>query len=193
MLSVIYEWETRVSARVMALTLRLGAGLALLACGASAVPTAKVAFGRHGLAEGEADVMYAKENTKVVSLSPQMVSSAIARMMSLDSRPELGTDLPAGDIFNRPDANVMVFVDGVRPQGERFRWETCTAYHDGQLRVESCRVCALLPCSTRALFWGLGSSARNLAGLLVENLSDPDPQKDCDGVALYSSESVQSL
>ncbi|CAM9641962.1 unnamed protein product [Ascophyllum nodosum] len=55
----------------------------------------------------------------MASLTPQLLASAIARVMSLDSRAEVDTALPAGDIFNRPDANVLVFVDGLRPEGSK--------------------------------------------------------------------------
>lgn len=54
-------------------------------------------------------------------MTPQLLSSAIARVMSLDARAEVGAELPAGDIFNRPDGNVLVFVDGLRPQGNEGR------------------------------------------------------------------------
>ncbi len=60
---------------------------------------------------------HATESSRLAAMTPQLLSSAIARVMSLDARAEVDTTLPAGDIFNRPDANVLVFVDGVRPTG----------------------------------------------------------------------------
>lgn len=107
----------------VATTLRLGVSLAFLGCGALALSTSsRVAFHQHGLKEGDDIVLHAPASgsSKIsASLTPELLSSAIARVMSLDSRPELGRDLPAGDIFNRPDGNVLVFVDGLRPQGEQ--------------------------------------------------------------------------
>lgn len=101
-------------------SVRFGAaGLALLGCGALALPASKVAFGQHGVAEGEDAVMHAPlvSGSRMVSMTPQLLSSAIARVMSLDARAEVNTGLPAGDIFNRPDGNVLVFVDGLRSTG----------------------------------------------------------------------------
>lgn len=90
--------------------------------GGWALPS-KVAFVQHGLAEGEDAVMHAPPggSSRLSSITPQLLSSAIARVMSLDARAEVDTGLPAGDIFNRPDANVLVFVDGVRPTGTAVR------------------------------------------------------------------------
>lgn len=101
-------------------SIRFGAaGLALLGCGAFALPSSKVAFLQHGVEEGEDAVMHAPSTvmTKMASLTPQLLSSAISRVMSLDARAEVDTGLPAGDIFNRPDGNVLVFVDGLRASG----------------------------------------------------------------------------
>lgn len=102
----------------------MAAALAVLGLqqGAWALPSSKVqvAFAQHGLAEGEDAVMHAPhatESSRLAAMTPQLLSSAIARVMSLDARAEVDTTLPAGDIFNRPDANVLVFVDGVRPTG----------------------------------------------------------------------------
>lgn len=85
--------------------------------GAWALPSSKVAFAQHGLAEGEDAVMHAPPagSSRLSAITPQLLASAIARVMSLDARAEVDTGLPAGDIFNRPDANVLVFVDGLRP------------------------------------------------------------------------------
>lgn len=87
--------------------------------GAWALSSSKVAFLQHGLAEGEDAVMHAPPSgsSRLSAITPQLLSSAIARVMSLDARAEVDTGLPAGDIFNRPDANVLVFVDGLRPAG----------------------------------------------------------------------------
>eukprot|EP00752_Nemacystus_decipiens_P016253 g14533.t1 len=87
--------------------------------GAWALPSSKVAFLQHGLAEGEDAVMHAPPagSSRLSAITPQLLSSAIARVMSLDARAEVDTGLPAGDIFNRPDANLLVFVDGLRPTG----------------------------------------------------------------------------
>ncbi|CAB1119967.1 unnamed protein product [Ectocarpus sp. CCAP 1310/34] len=86
---------------------------------AAAAPSSKVAFVQHGLAEGEDAVMHAPStiSSRLATITPQVLSSAIARVMSLDARAEVEAGLPAGDIFNRPDANVLVFVDGIRPKG----------------------------------------------------------------------------
>lgn len=86
---------------------------------AAAAPSSKVAFAQHGLAEGDDAVMHAPStiSSRLATMTPQLLSSAIARVMSLDARAEVETGLPAGDIFNRPDANVLVFVDGLRPKG----------------------------------------------------------------------------
>lgn len=109
----------------------LAPALALLGLqqGAWALPSSKVAFLQHGLAEGEDAVMHAPpagSSSRLSAITPQLLSSAIARVMSLDARAEVDTGLPAGDIFNRPDANVLVFVDGLRPTGADFfrgrRW-----------------------------------------------------------------------
>lgn len=93
--------------------------LTLLASGAFALPSTKVAFVQHGVADGDDAIMHgpSKVTTRIASLTPQLLSSAIARVMSLDARAEVDTGLPAGDIFNRPDGNVLVFVDGLRPTG----------------------------------------------------------------------------
>lgn len=102
------------------------AALALLGAQLAEAVTAspsKVAFVQHGLAEGEDAVMHAPSTTRsrLATMTPQLLSSAIARVMSLDARAEVDTGLPAGDIFNRPDANVLVFVDGLRPTGTARR------------------------------------------------------------------------
>lgn len=97
---------------------------ALLGCGASALSPSRVAFGQHGVAEGDENVMHAPVqggSSRLASMTPQLLSSAIARVMSLDARAEVGAELPAGDIFSRPDGNVLVFVDGLRPKGKRGR------------------------------------------------------------------------
>lgn len=99
--------------------------------------SSKVAFAQHGLEEGEDAVMHAPPSSsapgtgtaatsspRLATVTPQLLSSAIARVMSLDARAEVDTGLPAGDIFNRPDANVLVFVDGLRPTG------MCVVYDD---------------------------------------------------------------
>lgn len=107
--------------------LRLGcSALALLACGAfaakqRAIPSAtRVAFAQHGVAEGEDAVILDPASSRKAAfyLTPEALSSAIARVMSLDGANTEMADLPAGDIFNRPDGNVLVFVDGLRPQGD---------------------------------------------------------------------------
>lgn len=101
-------------------SIRFGAaGLALLGSGAFALSSTKVAFLQHGVEEGEDVVMHPPSmlSSKLASLTPQLLSSAISRVMSLDARAEVDTGLPAGDIFNRPDGNVLVFVDGLRPSG----------------------------------------------------------------------------
>lgn len=113
----------------------LATALALLGLlqGAWALPSSKVAFLQHGLAEGEDAVMHAlpSGSSRLSALTPQLLSSAIARVMSLDARAEVDTGLPAGDIFNRPDVNVLVLVDGLRPtgaalfEGKRWREEQC--------------------------------------------------------------------
>ena len=84
------------------------------------MPSSRVAFLQHGLAEGEEAVIHAPPagSSRLSAITPQLLSSAIARVMSLDARAEVDTGLPAGDIFNRPDANVLVFVDGLRPTGD---------------------------------------------------------------------------
>lgn len=106
--------------------LRLGySALALLGCGAlaakqRAIPSAtRVAFAQHGVADGEDAVMLEPASSRKAAsyLTPQVLSSAIARVMSLDGANTDMADLPAGDIFNRPDGNVLVFVDGLRLQG----------------------------------------------------------------------------
>lgn len=112
--------------------LRLGTAVLLAGCGASVVDAAKqraipsatrVAFTQHGVSEGEDVVMHEPSIWRKATsyLTPEVLSSAIARVMSLDGRAsrEAGVELPAGDIFNRPDGNVLVFVDGLRPQGKR--------------------------------------------------------------------------
>lgn len=108
----------------MARTIRTSL-LALLGLqqGAWALPSSKVAFLQHGLADGEDAVMHAPPagSSRLSSITPQLLSSAIAKVMSLDARAEVDTGLPAGDIFNRPDANVLVFVDGLRPTGTASR------------------------------------------------------------------------
>lgn len=102
----------------------VAAALALLSAsqqGAWALQQSKVAFAQHGLEEGEDAVMHAPSSSsgtsRLATMTPQLLSSAIARVMSLDARAEVDTGLPAGDIFNRPDANVLLFVDGLRPAG----------------------------------------------------------------------------
>lgn len=107
----------------------LAAALALLSAsqqqqGVWALQQSKVAFAQHGLEEGEDAVMHAPSSSagsgassRLSTMTPQLLSSAIARVMSLDARAEVDTGLPAGDIFNRPDANVLLFVDGLRPAG----------------------------------------------------------------------------
>lgn len=144
----------------MASTLRLGAGLVLLGCGALAAPSSRVAFVQHGVGEGENAIMHARSSSKTAMLTPQMLASAIARVMSLDARAELGTELPAGDIFNRPDGNVMVFVDGVRPQGESCVFHTrvipCIVH-------PKCLVCCVSSdCIRRVLV--IGTPATTFAG-----------------------------
>ena len=102
-------------------SIRFGAaGLAVLGSGAFALPSSKIAFLQHGVVEGEDAVMHPPStlSSKLASLTPQLLSSAISRVMSLDARAEVDTGLPAGDIFNRPDGNVLVFVDGLRASGE---------------------------------------------------------------------------
>lgn len=104
---------------VLAMSVRLTT-LALLGYEAFALPNTRVAFSEHGVTEGDEAVLHPPVTSRVrmASLTPQILSSAIARVMSLDARAEVDTALPAGDIFNRPDANVLVFVDGLRPEGE---------------------------------------------------------------------------
>lgn len=123
------------------------AALALLGCGAFALPNSRIAFTQHGVAEGEDALVHAAPtlSSRLASLTPQLLSSAIARVMSLDSRAEVNTGLPAGDIFNRPDGNVLVFVDGLRPTGEDraqptrgvgARWGWGTGAGGGVISVE---------------------------------------------------------
>lgn len=116
----------------------------LLGCGASALSPSRVAFGQHGVAEGDENVMHAPAqggSSRLASLTPQLLSSAIARVMSLDARAEVGSELPAGDIFNRPDGNVLVFVDGLRPQGKKGRGGRRCLPSASFLRAVMARVC----------------------------------------------------
>lgn len=117
--------------------------MALLGCGAMAMPTSKVAFVQHGVSEGDEAIMHAPSTSgpRMSPLTPQLLSSAIARVMGLDARAEVDTGLPAGDIFNRPDGNVLVFVDGLRPTGEQ-KIETARA--GGRGRKASVQVDVLI-------------------------------------------------
>lgn len=113
--------------------------------------SSKVAFVQHGLAEGEDAVMHAPSTTssRLASMTPQLLSSAIARVMSLDARAEVETGLPAGDIFNRPDANVLVFVDGLRHTGTargRDGLGTGAGSSGGELIAAVREKCLLLLC-----------------------------------------------
>ena len=118
--TAFYFWFQQHIAMALATSVRVTA-LVLLGCRALALPSTRVAFSEHGVAEGDEPVLHPPitSRTRMASLTPQLLASAIARVMSLDSRAEVDTALPAGDIFNRPDANVLVFVDGLRPEGGR--------------------------------------------------------------------------
>lgn len=102
----------------------LGCSSGAFAAKQRAIPSAsRVAFTQHGVADGEDAVMHppASSQKAALPITPPVLSSAIARLMSMDgARAESGwegLDLPSGDIFNRPDGNVLLFVDGVRSQG----------------------------------------------------------------------------
>ncbi|CAM9871252.1 unnamed protein product, partial [Choristocarpus tenellus] len=80
----------------------------------------RVAFQQHGVIDGGDPIMMAPSRSQGHGLTPQLLASAVARVMSLDARAEVGADLPAGDMFNRPDGNLLVFVDGLQPFGSGF-------------------------------------------------------------------------
>jgi hypothetical protein len=77
---------------------------------------ARAAFVQRGVEEADAPLLHTQGSSS--RISSNQLSSAISRALSLDARAEVGVTLPTGNLFNRPDVNLIVLVEGLRTRGK---------------------------------------------------------------------------
>jgi hypothetical protein len=81
---------------------------------------ARAAFLQRGVEEADALLLHTQGSSG--RINSNQLSSAISRVLSLDARAEVGVTLPTGNLFNRPDVNLIVLVEGLRTRGESSWW-----------------------------------------------------------------------
>jgi hypothetical protein len=77
---------------------------------------ARAAFVQRGVEQADAPLLHTEGSSG--RINSNQLSSAIGRVLSLDARAEVGVTLPTGNLFNRPDVNLIVLVEGLRTRGE---------------------------------------------------------------------------
>jgi hypothetical protein len=84
--------------------------VALASAAAKHATSGKVAFIEVGRSYNVVDNFEPKRTNRI---NAKQLNTAIHRVLMLDARADLNVKLPSGDLFNRQDANVVIFVDGV--------------------------------------------------------------------------------